>query len=105
MGTAFSKNNKVSSLPNLNNNKEENERKSNEQVVKQTDNNTHLPSSQHQDYQPNDIQVPSIKESISVDPYSLSFTIKSSFTLLLKDEYCAYYVKGYNLSHDSRTSK
>ena len=105
MVTAFSKNNKVYSLPSLNNNNEEDKRKSNEHVAKQTNYYSHLPSSQHQDYRPNDIQVPTIKESISADPYSLSFTIKSSFSLLLKDEYCAYYVKGFNLLHNSRTSK
>ena len=105
MFTAFSKNNKVYSLPSLNNNNEEDERKSNEHVDKQTNSNSHLPSSQHQDHQPNDIPAPTITESISVDPYSLSFTIKSSFTLILKDEYCSYYVKGFNLLHDSRTSK
>ena len=103
MVTAFSKNNKVSSLPSLNNNNEEDERKSNEHVDKQTSNNSHLTLSQHQDHQPNDIQVPTITES--VDPYSLIFTIKSSFTLIVNDEYCPYYVKGYNLLHDSRTSK
>ena len=105
MVPAFNRNNKVSSLPSLNSNNEEDERKSHEHVDKQTSSNLHLPSSQHQDHEPNDIQVPTITESISVDPYSLSFTIKSSFTLLLKDEYCSYYVKGFNLLHDSRTSK
>ena len=103
MVTAFSKNNKVSFLPSLNNNNEEDERKSSLRVDKQTSNNLHLTLSQHQDQQPNDIQVPTITES--VDPYSLIFTIKSSFTLIIKDEYCSYYVKGYNLLNESRTSK
>ena len=103
MVAAFSKNNKVYSSPSLNSYKEEDKRKSNEHVVKQTNTNSHLASSQHQDHQPNDIQVPTITESI--DPYSLTLTIKSSFAHIVNDEYCPYYVKGYNLLNESRTSK
>ena len=59
-------------------------------IVKQTNNNTQ--SSQ------DNIQLKN-------DPYSLPINIKSAFTLSIKDEYCPYYAKGYNLLHDSRTSK
>ena len=59
-------------------------------IVKQTNNNTQ--SSQ------DNIQLKN-------DPYSLLINIKSAFTLSIKDEYCPYYAKGYNLLHDSRTSK
>ena len=59
-------------------------------IVKQTNNNTQ--SSQ------DNIQ-------LTNDPYSLPINIKSAFTLSIKDVYCPYYAKGYNLLHDSRTSK
>ena len=91
-------------LPSLKTNKEEDERKSGEVIVEQTNNITNLQSSQHnQDQQSNDMPAPTLTES--VDPYSLPFTRKSSLTLIIKDELCPCYVEGYNLLHDSRTSK
>ena len=74
--------------------------------VKQANkNNNGVPkSSKDQDKHPNDI--PIITDNISnFDPYSLTFSIKTSFTLSIDDEYCPYYTQGFNLLHESRTSK
>jgi hypothetical protein len=63
-----------------------------------------LQPSRDQDKHPNDMPiVPDI--IINVDPYSLTFNIITSFTLSIDDEYCPYYTQGFNLLHESRTSK
>ena len=78
-------------------------------AVKQEKNNNNivisLQSSQDQDkHNPNDITI--LTEIISnLDPYSLTFNIKTSFTLSIDGEYCPYYTQGFNLLHESRTSK
>ena len=76
-------------------------------LVKQANTNkieSSIQPSKDQDKHPNDI--PIITDNISnVDPYSLTFNIKTSFTLSINDEYCPYYTKGFNLLHESRTSK
>jgi len=65
---------------------------------------SYIQSSQDNDKHPNDITM--ITEIISnLDPYSLTFNIKTSFTLSIDDEYCPYYTQGFNLLHESRTSK
>ena len=65
---------------------------------------SYIQSLQDQDKHPNDItMITEIRSNL--DPYSLTFNIKTSFTLSIDDEYCPYYTKGFNLLHESRTSK
>ena len=57
-----------------------------------------------QEKQHND--VPIVTHIMSnLDPYSLTFNIITPFTLSIDDEYCPYYTQGFNLLHESRTSK
>ena len=55
---------------------------------------------------PNDVLASIVPDIISnVDPYSLTFNIITSFKLSIDDKYCPYYTQGFNLLHESRTSK
>ena len=97
---------KIKILPSSNRNKDDN---LSLVVKKRKKYNPNLQSSQtqNQDQQPNDMQTPIIKDVIRkyADPYSLTFNIVSSFLLFIADELCNFYINGYNLFHDSRTSK
>ena len=97
---------KIKILPSSNRKKEDN---LSLVVKKRTKYNTNLQSSQTQnkDQQPNDTQTPIIKDIIKeyLDPYSLTFNIISSFLLFIADELCNFYINGFNLLHDSRTSE
>jgi len=68
---------------------------------------SYIQSLQDQDkHKPNDVPPSIIPHNISnFDPFSLTFNIKTSFTLSIDDEYCPYYTQGFNLLHESRTSK
>ena len=77
-------------------------------LVKKANNNNNIRSSlkSSQDQDKNHYDAPITTDIISnVDPYSLTFNIKTSFTLSIDDEYCPYYTQGFNLLHESRTSK
>ena len=75
-------------------------------ITNDKEDNTFVGNSKEQDKHPNDIHASMIPDIIiNVDPYSLIFSIKTSFSLSIDDIYCPYYTIGFNLLHESRTSK
>jgi len=91
----FSSLSNIKIIPTVSSNNSNNRK---EAAIKQTH------TEQNKEEQTNDIQSQSITDII-VDPYLLPFNIQSSFKFNINHEFCPFYIKGYNLLHDSRTSK